>query len=269
MNRASFGCDVCENRLQSVAKQLQAICSAFDQFSRIKNSFFLSLSLSQIIVAYWSNGKPFGISLIDIDLSNYRAFIWSKHAYWKIRACLWHYNQELAKFMSELKLPNQKSSFTSNQQKKERKKEKNRRNKSGTVYTMCCKSSFRYRIKYWSGANWANWHDWMHETGAYAQMLFNSLYVHEYMVLAIKRVAARWRGVWAFSSILFMCTLHTVSWMIEHKKAYGLFVQFHYRTENVNKHVYEANKVPWYTTHNAHIYPIWSLVWRCDIDYWT
>lgn len=25
------------------------------------------------------------------------------------------------------------------------------------------KSSFRYQIKYWIGANWVNWHDWMHE----------------------------------------------------------------------------------------------------------
>lgn len=41
--------------------------------------------------------------------------------------------------------------------------------------------------------------------------------------------------------------------MIERKKAYGLFVQFHYGTENVDKHIYEANKVH-DTTHNVYIH---------------
>lgn len=132
---------------------------------------------------------------------------------------------------------------------------------------MLPKARLFYRIKYWIYANCANWHDWMHENYACAWMLFNAHTVCWRVGVCVMCMCGLFRP--------FQLNVHCVhalhSGQLEWTKAkrlIWLIWTIPLQNGNVDKHVYEANKMQWYSSYTFRPCAL-CCVWNSDVDYWT
>lgn len=115
------------------------------------------------------------------------------------------------------------------------------------IQTTYCKSvSLFNRIKYWIDANCANWHDWMHENSACACMLFNGFVFH-------RLNGTKFLVECGLLRPFYSCFARFISntWVNE-RKGLWLIYTVPLQNGNVDKHVYEANKMQWYIAQHVH-----------------
>lgn len=129
--------------------------------------------------------KIYEIIIITIDWSNYKAFIRANHSCLEIIAVIrWDKAFLRSFYFMTLNKPSNTNLIifpTNGKEGAESEREGKNRNvfrhwvgvfvALDIMLKLPCieeKALVEYRIKYWIGANWANWHDWMHGNFAYA-----------------------------------------------------------------------------------------------------